>query len=393
MIFFKAFQTHYWLRILFSAFALSTVGSGLTFVVVFAELIALQASPSSLALAFVLSTVPGIFGTFFGSRFLRKFDAAFCILLTEFLSLVGLIVPLLGVVWHNMVLLQMAELVSSIVGGFAIPAMSHYMKVKLHDNELAAGSLMSTLVFGCHVLLGVGLGVCIYPWVNNPYVFLLIDGLSYGLSIGILMLLPKLYTGYSEVKIESLPIKLSLIQKISLNLLPLLASVGSPAMALLPALIPSAMNPKETALPILFARSLGQLVGPVFIRESHLKKPPMTLIALCMVGFLVCYQTVTLSTWFLLSFCLIFFAHILSNIVANLGNYGLLKYFNSEHVAAASINSYRKQLTVMAITGSLAGLLADYIGGQKALLICSGVGLLLSILVLFWLQRTDINEE
>jgi hypothetical protein len=63
---------------------------------------------------------------------------------------------------------------------------------------------------------------------------------------------------------------LTVRQKRSLLILPALAAVGSPAMALLPALAQQ-LHPQDAAglaLPLLFARSLGQLCGPMLLKRE-----------------------------------------------------------------------------------------------------------------------------
>lgn len=52
-----------WLRLLALAFLISSIGNGITWIVVFSELIRLSAPVASLALAYVLSTVPGLLGS------------------------------------------------------------------------------------------------------------------------------------------------------------------------------------------------------------------------------------------------------------------------------------------------------------------------------------------
>jgi hypothetical protein len=57
---------HRWLRLLLCAFILSSLGNGLTQVLVFGQLLRWHASPSTLTLAYLLATVPGFVGSLAG---------------------------------------------------------------------------------------------------------------------------------------------------------------------------------------------------------------------------------------------------------------------------------------------------------------------------------------
>lgn len=62
LILLRSMRKYFWLRTLLLALVCSSVGSGLTFIMVFGELARLNAAPSSFALAFILSTSPGFWG-------------------------------------------------------------------------------------------------------------------------------------------------------------------------------------------------------------------------------------------------------------------------------------------------------------------------------------------
>lgn len=353
------------------------MGAGLTFVVVFSELTKLNASPSSFALAFVFSTAPGLLGSMIGEYSLKRTDAVNCLILAEMIGFCGLIFPWLGVTLHSITLLQMTELASSFAAGITLPSISHYAKYMLPDEDLAAAALIDTLAFSCYVLFGVGLGVILSHFLDGQ-ALLLVNCCCYIVSIAALILLPRLKKAFESAQnVEALPKSLSPIQKASLALLPALSLVGTPAMALLPVLVPGTGDRSQIVLALLFARSLGQLCGPMLVKEKQLEVQNLYLIIFCMVGFLVCYQLIAISTILAVALVLVFLAHVLSNIVFSLGWYGLLRNFNAKHVAAASARSYRKQVVVGVIVGGIAGLLADKIGGQLSLFVCSGIGLII----------------
>ncbi|UTH72538.1 hypothetical protein [Chromobacterium sp. IIBBL 290-4] len=386
LIFRQALRRHAWLRLFCGALALSSIGSGLTFIVVFAALSRLQASPSSFALAFILSSAPGLAGSKLGEKLLRRADCRHALMLAKAIGLIGLILPALGLHWQSIPVLQLAESVSSLAAGLALPAISHYSKAKLAENELAAAAFIDTLVFACHVLLGIGIGVWLEGRIDDSLLLLLNAG-SYALAIALLCRLPALRseTG-AQAPVQALPPQLDSAQRGSLLLLPALTAVGAPAMALLPTLTPHASSPQQTVLALLFARSLGQLCGPLLIRERQLQNQPLRLILLCLAGFVGCYQMAAVLPWLSAALILVFLAHVLSNVVFCLGWHGLLRRFDAAQIAAASACSYRRQVWVAALSAAAAGLLADEIGSQTALLLCSGSGLSLSAAVL-WRSR------
>ncbi len=134
---------------------------------------------------------------------------------------------------------------------------------------------------------------------------------------------------------------LTLRQKRSLLILPALAAVGSPAMALLPALAQQ-INPENAAglaLPLLFARSLGQLCGPLLLRKESLTRfaARSPLLLSCLALFLAAYGLLPfLSAWVVLALGMIFIAHLASNIVFAAGTFGVLSNFQAIQISAAS---------------------------------------------------------
>ncbi|QND83000.1 Uncharacterized protein ChrSV_0772 [Chromobacterium vaccinii] len=390
-IFIKAFSKHVWLRVLVFSLVLSSIGSGLTYIVVFSELLRLNASASSLAMTFMLSLAPGLIGSYVGIFLLKKIGPKFCFIAAEVIAAMGLAIPVLGVLNSSIELLQCSSTFASIALGISMPTINHYTKHFLSEDEIAASALIDTFVFASHVLIGVGLGVILYDVVSS-LVMLLINFASYIAAIFCLLRLPsvKVEVGYDSVK--KLPSELTLVQKKSLSLLPALTAVGSPAMALLPTLLMQTANRTETVLMLLFARSLGQLCGPLLIKESRLKAKSNWTILICLLGFVLLYQAIG---WFdqpLVLFSVVFFAHLLSNIIFSLGWYGILKNFPPDYVAAASANSYRKQIGVGVVFSMAAGLVADHVGGQYSIMILSGIGFLGAVYLIFNVSTESVPE-
>ncbi|QCE33660.1 MFS transporter [Acetobacteraceae bacterium] len=376
----RSIRKYAWLRGLLCALICSSIGSGLTFIMVFGALAKLKASPSSFALAFILSILPGFFGSILGKSLLEKIEAKYCFILAEAIGALGLLIPYYGLHQESVFILQLTETASSLAAGILIPSLNHYSKTKLDPQDIASASIIDTLVFTCQVLFGIGLGAFLYGKIENS-TYLLTDLFSYLIAIFFLFLLPKLGNLSKEnPPVESLPNSLSSRQHASLYLLPALAATSAAAMSLLPTLIHAS---QKDLLLLLFSRSLGQLMGPFLIKEERYKNHSSFFIFICLLIFIGCYLCVPLTQSFLIALVLVFSAHIFSNIVYSLGWYSLLTNFNQQQIAAASANSYQKQIFVSAIVSLLAGILADKIGSSLSLFLCSFIGLSLSAIILF----------
>ena len=212
----SALRDHRWLRLLGCAFILSSVGNGLTQVVVYSQLLR----------------------------------------------------------WH------------------VSPALTLIFKRGLKANELPAATALETLIFAAQVLLGVGLGVMI---INrfSLITLLVMDAFSFIFSAILLMFTArhfiKRYVNESQQPAFAVALKwreCSPLQRRSMLLLPLLAAVGTPVMALMPALAQQ-IRPDETtglALPLLLARSLGQVCGPLLLNSQKLRQHAQSNLRL--VGYL-----------------------------------------------------------------------------------------------------------
>ncbi len=387
MILLRSLTKYSWLRILVLALICSSVGSGLTFIMVFGELARLNAEPSSFALAFILSTSPGFLGSIAGKSLLARIEAKYCFIIAEGIGALGLIIPWYGLSQGSVAILQLAGIASSVSAGITIPAINHYTKAKLAPEDIGAGAVIDTLVFACQVLFGIGVGAFLYGIVQSN-TYLLANLLSYIIAIIFIFSLPTL-ANYVEQNVyaQGLPKSLSPKQRASLYLLPALSMTGAPAMSLLPTLVNSENEHNETLLYLLFARSLGQLLGPFMVKEERYKNQSPLFIIACMTAFVVCYLFVPLTPLLSISLILVFSAHVFSNIIYSLGWYSLLTNFDNAQVAAASANSYRKQIIVGAVISMIAGILADSLGSPLALVICSIAGLVLSTLLLLYVKR------
>lgn len=272
----RALRGHAWLRLLAFAFILSSLGNGLTQVVVFGQLLRWQATPTLLTLAWLFATLPGFLGSLLGERLCRTFPPLRLLLFCELFGLLALILPWQGIHLHSILLLLAVQSVESLLGGMAWPALAATFKRGLSPEELPAATAMENLIFASQVLLGTGVGVLLFDHVS-PQILLAVDALSFVAAAWLLWLTAGqiVLPAGKPLSAASAPIRwrsLRMEQKRSLLLLPSLAAVGAPAMALLPALAQQ-MQPEDTAglaLPLLFSRSLGQLCGPMLLNAQKM---------------------------------------------------------------------------------------------------------------------------
>jgi hypothetical protein len=89
----RALRTHSWLRLLLCAFVLSSLGNGLTQVLVFGQLLRWHASPSTLTLAYLLATLPGFVGSLAGEKLCRRLSPVSLLIFAELLGMIALVLP------------------------------------------------------------------------------------------------------------------------------------------------------------------------------------------------------------------------------------------------------------------------------------------------------------
>lgn len=272
-----ALRCHRWLRLLACAFIFSSLGNGLTQVVVFGLLLAWSAPPALLTLAFLFATVPGFFGSMIGERLCSRYSPISLLILTEGLGLLALLFPLLGVGYHSVVALLAVQSTEALLSGMSWPALTLLFKRGLSETELPAATCLENVIFASQVLLGTGLGVVLFQ--KMPVLALLtIDAISFLGSLVMLWLAERLFSPAPHAAPEEKGVStklrwqtLTVRQKRSLLILPALAA---PAMALLPALAQQ-LRPQDAAglaLPLLFARSMGQLCGPLLLKRDSLAR-------------------------------------------------------------------------------------------------------------------------
>lgn len=393
-----ALRSHRWLRLLGCAFILTSLGNGLTQVVVFGQLLRWQASPATLTLAYMLATLPGFLGSIWGEKLCRKISPLHIRILCELLGVLALIMPLYGVLTHSIPSLLAVQSAEALFSGTSYPALALLFKRGLSTEELPAATALETLIFAAQVFLGTGLGILLFN-VISPLSLLALDALSFAASAallaGSLVLFktcsPAIATSETDAKPPLLWKTFTPLQKRSVLLLPALAAVGSPAIALLPALAQQ-MQPQDTvslALPLLFARSLGQLFGPLLLNANKLQHYSASnlRLLLCLTLFLGGYFLLPhFALWPLAALTLVFGAHLASNVVFALGTFGVLNHFESADVARASALAWRGQVVIAAFATGIAGYLAENAGAVTALYSVSFTSLA-GVIILFWRYR------
>lgn len=394
-----ALRSHRWLRLLGFAYILSSLGNGLTQVIIFGQLLHWQASPATLTMVYMLSMLPSFIGSIWGETLCKKTSPLRILIFAEVMGLLVLVFPLYGLLHHSVPALLAVQCVEALLSGISYPALTLLFKRGLRHDELPAATAMETIIFASQVLLGTGLGVLLFDLID-PLHLLAIDALSFTASVALLMM-----SGSAFREAERQPAEVSSgrqtplwhvispMQKRSIMLLPALAAVGSPAMALLPALAQE-IRPEDSAglaLPLLFARSLGQLCGPLMLDASKLQRYSANngLLLVCLMAFIGSYFLLPLSAGYpFAGLVLIFSAHMASNIVFALGTFSILRNFPQTEVAKASAISWRVQVLTAAVSTGITSAMAQSFGAFTALysislLSLGAVGLLL------WLSRTS----
>ncbi len=143
----QALRCHRWLRLLACAFIFSSLGNGLTQVVVFGLLLAWSAPPALLTLAFLFATVPGFIGSTIGEKLCSRCSPISLLILTEGLGLLALLFPLLGVGYHSVAALLAVQSTEALLSGMSWPALTLLFKRGLSEAELPAATCLENVIF------------------------------------------------------------------------------------------------------------------------------------------------------------------------------------------------------------------------------------------------------
>ncbi|EPQ9457750.1 MFS transporter [Enterobacter cloacae complex sp. 2024EL-00711] len=390
----EALRCHRWLRLLACAFIFTSLGNGVTQVVVFGLLLAWSAPPALLTLAFLFATLPGFIGSLISEKLCVRYSPIPLLILTEGLGLLALLFPLLGVHYHSIPALLAVQSTEALLNGMSWPALTLLFKRGLREAELPAATCLENVIFAAQVLLGTGLGMVLFQKIAI-LALLAIDATSFLGSLfmlwlaGRVFLAPTLAVPTEEKAPAALRWQmLTIRQKRSLLILPALAAVGSPAMALLPAMAQQ-IHPQDAAslaLPLLFARSMGQLCGPLLLKRDSLTRfaARTPRILLCLGIFLTAYGMLPLlSGWIACALGMIFVAHLASNVLFAAGTFAVLSSFQTTHMASASSKAWRWQTLSASLFTGIAAMAAAGFGSIQALYSVSSAALILVALIMY----------
>lgn len=390
----EALRCHRWLRLLACAFIFTSLGNGVTQVVVFGLLLAWSAPPALLTLAFLFATLPGFIGSLISEKLCVRYSPIPLLMLTEGLGLLALLFPLLGVHYHSIPALLAVQSTEALLNGMSWPALTLLFKRGLREAELPAATCLENVIFAAQVLLGTGLGMVLFQKIAI-LALLAIDAISFLGSLfmlwlaGRVFLAPTLAVPTEEKAPAALRWQmLTIRQKRSLLILPALAAVGSPAMALLPAMAQQ-IHPQDAAslaLPLLFARSMGQLCGPLLLKRDSLTRfaARTPRILLCLGIFLAAYGMLPLlSGWMACALGMIFVAHLASNVLFAAGTFAVLSSFQTTHMASASSKAWRWQTLSASLFTGIAAMAAAGFGSVQALYSVSSAALILVALIMY----------
>lgn len=390
----EALRCHRWLRLLACAFIFTSLGNGVTQVVVFGLLLAWSAPPALLTLAFLFATLPGFIGSLISEKLCARYSPIPLLILTEGLGLLALLFPLLGVHYHSIPALLAVQSTEALLNGMSWPALTLLFKRGLREAELPAATCLENVIFAAQVLLGTGLGMVLFQKIAI-LALLAIDATSFLGSLFMLWLAGRVYLAptLAVPAEEKAPATLrwqmlTIRQKRSLLILPALAAVGSPAMALLPAMAQQ-IHPQDAAslaLPLLFARSMGQLCGPLLLKRDSLTRfaARTPRILLCLGIFLAAYGMLPLlSGWMTCALGMIFVAHLASNVLFAAGTFAVLSSFQTTHMASASSKAWRWQTLSASLFTGIAAMAAAGFGSIQALYSVSSAALILVALIMY----------
>jgi hypothetical protein len=364
----RSLRQYRWFALLGGALLLSSVGNGLTYVIVFGKLLTLEAKPSALTLAYILALAPGIPGSMVAEKLMNKLPLIPLLAFGEILGLVGLIFPLCSLYNDSQILLLLSQAVAAFASGMMVPVLSQLLKNGLHAADLPAASGLETLIFAANVIFGIGIGTLLYGKLS-ALVLLALDALSFVLATGLLFAAYKSYRrvhqqdmGEKETEVALRWRTLSQRQRRGLLMLPALALVGAPAMALLPALATHfGGETVDTGLMLLLARSTGQLIGPLLLSENQLRRytDKISFAIIFFALFIICYGLVSVTNRQWLAMMLIVLAHISTNIVYVLATLNIMRSFPASLTGKAMAKSWRLQLLITLILPLIAGFAAD----------------------------------
>ncbi|MEJ2795526.1 hypothetical protein WAE56_19155 [Iodobacter sp. LRB] len=373
---------------------ITSIGSGLTAVAVFGALSKTAANPSDFALTFSMSVVPTLFSSEIG-KYLGKWYRPFSVLIAaEIAGALSLLLPFYALETANVQMLSMALALPGLCTGLAVSAYHLINKRGFGEADYLHLARIETITFSAIAIVGTGIGGVLYPLLSSLLYFA-IDALSYLLSLACLLYARSLIVDAALDRIDQeTVVKLRFFslrpdKKAILMIMPMLTLIAAPAMALLPVkgmefndfnVLGLIINP---VLILLFARCLGQLIGPLLTSQSMVDRvfhsaPGKSLLGL---GFFLMYLFAFYTRHLPLLILAVILAHVFSNILFAVSYSTMLTYFSEDEIGAASVFSYQSTTLILALMSLPPGFYANQYGLVSAMLIFSFPAVILMMAV------------
>ncbi|QNW91571.1 MFS transporter [Acinetobacter seifertii] len=395
---FYLLKNNKWFLFLSISFLLSGIGSSLTQVLVFGQLIELKASNSEIAFNFFFVTISNIIALHFGTKLAYRYRSFNIFIACELLSLIGLLIPFYAIEKNSILFFNITTLVPSICSGLIFVSYTSLVKDNFSDEDFEPISIIESIIFSAVTLIGTGLGLIIYR-ILPPLEFIYFDGL---LSIIVLIIFVCIKNLHPIQKIEYNLEEISNYSILKLNgiklqtfILPLiLYSATAPAMALMPTL--GKLFPDlnftfgltiSAGIALIFSRGIGQVLGPIVLGKIGITKNlknEKTIIYILLI-FIIFYSFIFLIKNIYIILCLIIFAHILSNIVFSISLYMMYSNFSENEISYFSTKSYQIGNFILLISSLLSIVLVKYVTPYTAYITIS----IASMLALFFVNNLN----
>lgn len=390
---FEALRCHRWLRLLACAFIFSSLGNGLTQVVVFGLLLQWSAPSALLTLAFLFATVPGYIGSLIGEKLCQRFSPLYLLMLTEWLGLLALLFPLSGAHYHSIPALLAVQSTEALLSGMSWPALTLLFKRGLHEAELPAATLSGKCDFCLPGFVRNRAGCSVVP----AHPGLRLTGHRrrqfYGIAGHAVSRRTPVCSASSTVACRGPSTCGIALANSDPSTKTQFADFACPCCRRLAcngvaASTGAADQPREcrwACAALAFCQKSGTALWPLAAQKESLTRfaARSPLLLSCLALFLAAYGLLPfLSAWVVLALGMIFIAHLASNIVFAAGTFGVLSNFQAIQISAASGKAWRWQTLSASLFTGLAAMTATILGAAQTLYAVSAIALLLVALVL-----------
>lgn len=404
----RLFKSSPWFLLFSIGYLITGIGSGLTSVAIYGALSQQAASTEVFALAFAFSVLPSLASTNMGMYLGRRLKPLTVLIVAEVCGALCLLIPLTAVKTGNTSLLTVAIMLPSLFAGIGVYSYAEICKRAFSDHEFSAVAAVQTISFSAVTIVGIGIGSILYPSLSST-VYFIADCASFICAIALLLCARRRLAASRTAEVNQIGVVapasqtlrgFSPHQLLAILLLPLLSVITAPAMALLPAKGAEFSSPKVAGLPVdavnilLFARGLGQLLGPLLSTDRvtrmvfYSSKLRLGIFAV----FIGIYYFVFWTDSLPLMWMAVVVAHIFSNIFFSTAYSFLLRSFSNEDAGFASVRSNQIQVLTLGLAAALSGFLAGYLSLQATLLAFALPGLLLTSWVFLKLKVQEVSR-